>query len=155
MDDAPDRQPTGPSDVWQEASVLAGTLSGGSLVATLIPALHHNRHAGEALAISLGYTAIVMIWGLVPLATYAFIYSFYRRQRRIGYMGAIALSVGVVLAYGALIQLFNGATLELLWVFTLFGSLHAVPTAVVAHFLLDRLQREAPRPTTSPTAPGP
>lgn len=145
MDDTPDRQATGQTDVWQEASVLAATLLGGCLLATLIPALHHNRHAGEALAISLGYTAIAMIWGFVPLATYAFIYSFYRRQHRIGYMGAIALAVGVVFAYSALLQLFTGDTFRIIGVSTLFGCLHAVPTAVIAHFLLDRLQRPGPR----------
>lgn len=126
--------------VWQDALVLVGTLFFGCFAVGLVIAICQDTPAGEALGGCLGYAIVATLTGLVPLATHAFFYSFCLRHHRIGYAGAAGLATSVVLVYAVIVQWASGGSWRHLLVLAVFGAMHAVPTALVAHAVIAKLR---------------
>lgn len=139
-------------DGWRDMLVLVATLFIGCFFAILVAAAV-QAYGGAAstlqsflgvLSVALGYSLTATLSGLIPLAMYSLVYTFCVTHYRITYLGVAALAAGVVLFFEFVFQLASANYRSNPWALAAWGGLHAIPTAVVAHFLIKRLHRRSP-----------
>jgi len=136
-------------DGWRDLFILVATLFLGSFFVILVAASAGASGRSEStlqsvfgvLAVGLGYALIATISGLIPLFLYSFVYTFCVIRCRITYFGVAALAAGVVMFFEMAFQAASSSYRASPWGMTMLGCLHALPTALIAHFITKRRHR--------------